>query len=93
MTLRAAMANAVASGDLRRNVVAHVPMPRDVKRLRRTGRRARRRRPGVYVDDETGEPTWLAVTTGWSGTNVSFVPFVGSYLGGDELVVAYRRTS
>jgi integrase len=33
MTLRAAMANAVASGELRRNVVAHVPMPRDVKRL------------------------------------------------------------
>ncbi len=36
MTLRAAMANAVASGELRRNVVAHVPMPRDVKRLPKT---------------------------------------------------------
>lgn len=36
MTLRAAMANAVASGELRRNVAAHVPMPRDVKCLPKT---------------------------------------------------------
>lgn len=33
MTLRAAMANAVASGDLRRNLAAHVPMPSVVTRI------------------------------------------------------------
>jgi integrase len=36
MSLRAAIASAVGSGDLRRNVVADVPMPRDVKRLPKT---------------------------------------------------------
>ena len=46
---------------------------------------------GVYLDDETGEPNWLAVTTGWFGTNVSFVPFAGSYVGGDEVVVSYPK--
>jgi uncharacterized protein (TIGR02271 family) len=46
---------------------------------------------GVYLDDETGEPNWLAVTTGWFGTNVSFVPFAGSYVGGDDVVVAYPK--
>ena len=46
---------------------------------------------GVYVDDETGEPSWLAVTTGWFGTNVSFVPFEGAHLAGDDVVVAYQK--
>ncbi len=46
---------------------------------------------GVYVDDETGEPSWLAVTTGWFGTNISFVPIEGAYIGGDDVVVAYQK--
>src|SRR5215213_953308 len=28
----------------------------------------------VYLDDDTGQPEWLAVTTGMFGTGVSFVP-------------------
>ena len=44
---------------------------------------------GVYLDDETGEPNWLSVKTGWFGGNVSFVPFEGTYVGGDDVVVAY----
>ena len=28
----------------------------------------------IYLDDQTGEPTWLAVSTGMFGSNVSFVP-------------------
>ena len=28
----------------------------------------------VYLDDQTGEPSWLTVRTGWFGTNESFVP-------------------
>jgi uncharacterized protein (TIGR02271 family) len=46
---------------------------------------------GVYLDDETGEPNWLAVNTGWFGANVSFVPFTGAYIGGDEVVVSYPK--
>ena len=46
---------------------------------------------GVYLDDETGEPNWLALNTGWFGTNVSFVPFTGAYIGGDEVVVSYPK--
>ena len=46
---------------------------------------------GLYVDDESGGPTWLAVKTGWFGSNVSFVPFEGAYVGGDDVVVAYEK--
>lgn len=46
---------------------------------------------GIYVDDETGEPTWLAVKTGWFGNNISFVPFKGAYIGGDDVVIGYRQ--
>ena len=44
---------------------------------------------GVYIDDVTGEPNWLAVKTRSFGSNVSFVPFQGTYVGGDEVVVSY----
>jgi uncharacterized protein (TIGR02271 family) len=46
---------------------------------------------GIYVDDETGEPNWLAVKTGWFGNNISFVPFEDAYVGGDDVVVAYSK--
>src|SRR6478609_1932709 len=28
----------------------------------------------VFVDDRTGEPTWVTVKTGWFGLSQSFVP-------------------
>ena len=47
---------------------------------------------GVYVDDVTGEPAWLAITTGWFGTRVSFVPVAGASLADDDdVVVAYHK--
>ncbi len=45
----------------------------------------------VYVDDESGGPTWLAITTGWFGTRVSFAPLAGAYLAGDDVVMAYPK--
>ena len=45
----------------------------------------------VYVDDVTGEPAWLAITTGWFGTRVSFAPIAGAYLADDDVVVAYPK--
>jgi len=45
----------------------------------------------VYLDDQTNEPTWLTVTTGWFGGRISYVPFEGTYIGGDDLVLPYRK--
>ena len=46
----------------------------------------------VYVDEVSGEPTWLAIATGWFGTRVSLAPLAGSYLAGDDdVVVAYPK--
>jgi len=45
----------------------------------------------VYVDDETGQPSWLAVNTGVFGTKVSFVPLAGAQSSGDDVVVAYDK--
>jgi len=47
----------------------------------------------IYVDEDTGEPSWLTVKTGWFGSNVSFVPIQGTYFGGDEVVVAYSKAT
>lgn len=43
----------------------------------------------VYLDDSTGRPEWLAVATGWFGTNVSFVPIQGTAQHQDGLRVGY----
>jgi len=45
----------------------------------------------VYVDEETDEPAWLAITTGWFGTRVSFAPVAGAYMADDDVVVAYPK--
>ncbi len=45
----------------------------------------------VYVDDETRQPDWLAVSTGLFGNKVSFVPIDGAHLDGENVVVAYDK--
>ena len=41
----------------------------------------------VYLDDSTGQPSWLTVNTGLFGTSESFVPLEGaSYAGGTVTV-------
>ena len=45
----------------------------------------------VYVDDQTKEPDWLAVSTGLFGTKVSFVPIDGARVDGEDVVVAYDK--
>jgi len=45
----------------------------------------------VYVDDETGTPDWLAISTGMFGTKVSFVPIEGARLSGDDVIVAFDK--
>jgi uncharacterized protein (TIGR02271 family) len=45
----------------------------------------------IYADDETGEPEWLALTTGFFGTRVSFVPLAGASRTGNDVSVAYLK--
>ena len=46
----------------------------------------------VYLDDQTGEPTWVTVKTGLFGTNESFVPLEGgASLDGHDFRVNYAK--
>ena len=45
----------------------------------------------VYVDDQTGQPDWLAVSTGLFGTKVSFVPIDGARDDDDAVVIAFDK--
>ena len=45
----------------------------------------------LYADDDTGEPTWVAVETGLFGASQSFVPVEGARILGDDLVVPYSK--
>lgn len=45
----------------------------------------------VYLDDATGEPTWMTVNTGFFGTSESFVPLAQARWDGDDLVVPHRK--
>ena len=45
----------------------------------------------VYVDDQTGTPEWLGVTTGLFGTSVSFVPLTSATTNGDAVSVPYAK--
>jgi uncharacterized protein (TIGR02271 family) len=43
----------------------------------------------VYLDDSTGQPSWVTVKTGLFGTSQSFVPLQDAEVRGDDLVVSY----
>lgn len=45
----------------------------------------------VYLDDATGEPTWVTVNTGFFGTSQSFAPLQGHRFDGDDLVLAHSK--
>ncbi len=45
----------------------------------------------VYLDNQSGQPEWLAVNTGLFGSKVSFVPIDGAALVDDDVMVAYRK--
>jgi len=45
----------------------------------------------LYYDDQTGQPSWCTVKTGWFGRNVSFVPLAGTTSGDDALVSTYTK--
>jgi sporulation protein YlmC with PRC-barrel domain len=45
----------------------------------------------VYLDDETGQPSWVTVKTGLFGTQESFVPLSSADLVGQDIVVPYDQ--
>ncbi len=46
---------------------------------------------GIYLDEETGQPEWLAVSTGLFGSKLSFVPLAEAQTSGDEIRVPYDK--
>lgn len=45
----------------------------------------------IYVDDQTGQPEWLAISTGLFKSRSSFVPLQGARADGDQLVIPYDK--
>src|SRR5688500_10602832 len=45
----------------------------------------------IYLDDETGTPSWVTVNTGLFGTSESFVPLQKADFTGEELRVGYDK--
>jgi uncharacterized protein (TIGR02271 family) len=45
----------------------------------------------VYLDDQTGQPEFVTVNTGFFGTNESFVPLASATFDGDRLTVPYSK--
>lgn len=45
----------------------------------------------VYVDDHSGEPSWVTVKTGLFGTSESFAPLQGASMDGDDVRIAYTK--
>jgi uncharacterized protein (TIGR02271 family) len=45
----------------------------------------------IYLDDSTGDPSWVTVKTGLFGTSESFVPLEGADTSGDDIVVNYDK--
>jgi len=45
----------------------------------------------IYLDDNTGEPSWVTVKTGLFGTSESFVPLDNARVNGNDVVVAFEK--
>ena len=45
----------------------------------------------IYLDDRSGSPTWVTVSTGLFGTKESFAPLYRSSVSGDDLKLAVTK--
>jgi uncharacterized protein (TIGR02271 family) len=45
----------------------------------------------VYLDDQTGEPSWVTAKTGLFGTSESFIPLQGADIEGHDVRVPYTK--
>jgi len=46
----------------------------------------------IYLDEETGQPEWVAVKTGLFGSKVSFAPLAQASAQGDSVVLPYDKS-
>jgi len=46
----------------------------------------------IYLDEQTGEPEWLAVKTGMFGSKISFVPTAQAMAAGEDVQVPYSKS-
>lgn len=46
----------------------------------------------VYTDDQTQEPTWVSVNTGFFGTNETLIPLSDARVSGDEIHVPFEKS-
>ncbi len=71
------------SQDQLRNVIGAVAYDRDGDKIGKVGQ--------VYYDDDTDQPKWVTVNTGFFGTSENFVPVQGAEFGGDRVTLAYDK--
>jgi uncharacterized protein (TIGR02271 family) len=45
----------------------------------------------IYLDDTTGDPSWVTVNTGLFGTSETFVPLEGATFDGEDLRLAHAK--
>lgn len=45
----------------------------------------------IYIDDQTGNPSWVTVKTGMFGTSESFAPLEGAQVDGDDVRVGCSK--
>jgi len=71
--------------DQLRNVIGATAYDRDGDKLGKVGQ--------VYYDDDTDQPRWITVNTGFFGTSENFVPVQGAEMSSDRLTVAYDKAT
>ncbi len=71
--------------DQLRNVIGTTAYDRDGDKIGKVGQ--------VYYDDDTDQPRWITVNTGFFGTNENFVPVQGAEMGTDRVTVAYDKAT
>jgi uncharacterized protein (TIGR02271 family) len=71
--------------DQLRTVIGSTAYDRDGDKLGKVGQ--------VYYDDDTDQPKWLTVNTGFFGTSENFVPVQDAELGEDRVIVAYDKAT
>jgi uncharacterized protein (TIGR02271 family) len=71
--------------DQLRNVIGSTAYDRDGDKIGKVGQ--------VYYDDDTDQPKWITVNTGFFGTSESFVPVQGAEVGSDRVTVGYDKAT
>ena len=65
------------------NWIGHTAVDADGNKIGKIGQ--------IYLDDSTGSPTWVTVSTGMFGTKESFAPLYGSSVSGEDLKLAVTK--